>query len=55
MADKPDEPKQTTPAGHRIRVPSREDFDRLVKKVAPPPRGRKPPAETDEPPERSER
>jgi hypothetical protein len=55
MADKPPEPKQTTPAGHRIRVPSREDFDRLVKKIAPPPRGRKPPAETDEPPERSER
>lgn len=56
MADsEPDEPKQTTPAGHRIRIPSREDFERIVKKVAPPPAGRKRPAETDAPPEQSER
>lgn len=51
----PDEPKQTTPAGYEIPVPSREDFDRMVKRVAPPPAGRKRPAETDAPPERSER
>jgi len=31
---KPDEPKQTTPAGHTINVPSREDFERLVKRAA---------------------
>jgi hypothetical protein len=57
MADAPqrDEPEQTTPAGHRIPVPKREDFDRMVKKVAPPPRGRKRPDETDVPPEQSER
>jgi hypothetical protein len=55
VADEPDEPKQTTRAGHRIPVPTREAFERLLKKVAPPPRGRKRPAETDEPPERSER
>jgi hypothetical protein len=55
MVEKPDEPEQTTPAGHRIPVPTRETFDRLVKKVAPPPVGRKRPAETDEPPEQSER
>jgi hypothetical protein len=54
MAEKPDEPKQTTPAGHRISIPTREAFDRMVKKVAPPPRGRKRPAETDEPREQSE-
>jgi hypothetical protein len=50
----PDEPKQTTPAGHRIPVPTREAFERMVKKVAPPPKGRKRPDETDEPPEQSE-
>jgi hypothetical protein len=52
-----DEPKQTTPAGQEIPIPKREDFDRvdrMVKKVAPPPVGRKRPDETDEPPERSE-
>lgn len=56
MADdpKPDESEQTTPAGHRIPVPSREDFDRMVRKVAPPPTDRKRPDETDEPPEQSE-
>ncbi len=53
----PEQPErqQVTPAGHRIRIPSREEFERIVKKVAPPPRGHKRPAETDEPPERSER
>ncbi len=57
MAESPkdDEPKQTTPAGLRIPIPKREDFERLVKKVAPPPAGRKRPDETGEPPERSER
>jgi hypothetical protein len=49
-----DEPKQTTPAGHRIPIPSRKDFDAMVKKIAPP-AGRKRPGETDEPPEQSER
>jgi hypothetical protein len=49
----PDEPNQTTPAGHRIPVPSREDFDRMVKKIAPP-AGRKDPDETDGPPAQSE-
>jgi hypothetical protein len=49
----PDEPKQTTPAGHEIPVPLREDFDRMVKKIAPP-AGRKHPDETDQPPEQSE-
>ncbi len=53
--DHPVEPKQTTPAGHRIPIPTRETFERLVKKVAPPPASRKRPAETDEPPEQSER
>jgi hypothetical protein len=53
--EKPDEPEQTTPAGHRIPVPSREDFDQMVRKLAPPPAGRKRPDETDEPPEQSER
>jgi len=50
-----DEPKQTTPAGHEIAIPEREDFDHMVRKVAPPPGGRKRPDETDAPPERSER
>lgn len=49
------EPKQTTPAGHHIPIPTREAFERLVKKVTPPPAGRKRPAETDEPLEQSER
>lgn len=53
--DGTDEPKQTTPAGLRIPIPTREDFERLVKKVAPSPAGRKRPDETDEPPEQSER
>jgi hypothetical protein len=52
---KTDEPKQTTPAGHRIPVPTREAFDRMVRKIALGPAGRKRPAETDEPPEQSER
>jgi hypothetical protein len=51
---KADEPKQTTPAGHRIPVPTRKDFDQMVKKVAPPPAVRKRPDATDAPPERSE-
>lgn len=55
MTERKPEQKQTTPAGHRIPVPTREAFERLVKKVAPPPAGRKRPAETDEPPEQSER
>lgn len=50
-----DEPKQTTPAGHRIPIPTREAFDRFVRKIAPGPAVRKRPDETDEPPERSER
>jgi hypothetical protein len=50
-----DEPKQTTPAGHEIPIPTRGDFDELVKKVAPPPAGRKRPADTDPPPEQSAR
>jgi hypothetical protein len=33
-----DEREQTTPAEHRIPIPTREDFDRFVKKVAPPPK-----------------
>lgn len=55
MPEKSNEPKQTTPAGHRIRIPSREDFERIIKKVAPPPAGRKRPDETGEPREQSER
>jgi hypothetical protein len=56
MAEESDEHEaQTTPAGHRIPVPTREAFERMVKKVAPPPKGRKRPAGTDEPPEQSER
>jgi hypothetical protein len=30
--DNPDEPKQTMPAGHRILIPTREAFDRFVKR-----------------------
>jgi hypothetical protein len=52
--DNPDEPKQTTPAGHRIPVPTRGAFDRFVKRIAGPPEGRKDPGETDRPPEQSE-
>lgn len=48
------EPKQTTPAGHTIPIPTRGDFDQMVKKIAPP-TGRRRPDETDEPPEQSER
>jgi hypothetical protein len=44
---------QTTPAGEEIPVPTREEFDEFVRKVAPP-AGRKRPAETDQPPEQSD-
>jgi hypothetical protein len=56
MSEQPerDEPKQTTPAGHEIPIPTRGDFDELVRKVAPPPGSRKRPDETDQPPEQSE-
>jgi hypothetical protein len=55
MAEQPqrDESKQTTPAGHKIPIPKREDFERMLRKLAPP-AGRKRPADSDEPPERSE-
>ena len=46
--------KQTTPKGLEIDVPTREDFDALVRKTAGPPAGRKRPAETDPPPAQSE-
>jgi hypothetical protein len=36
MADKPQEPTQTTPKGVEIPVPKRDDFLRDLKKVAPP-------------------
>jgi hypothetical protein len=49
----PDDALQTTRAGKEIRVPTRGEFDDLVRKVAPP-AGRKRPAETDEPRERSD-
>lgn len=48
------EREQTTPAGHRIPIPAHEDFDQMVRKLAPP-AGRKRPGETDEPREQSER
>jgi hypothetical protein len=48
-----DEPTQTTPKGLEIPVPQREDFDAMVRKVAPP-AGRKRPAETDPPREQSD-
>jgi len=56
MADeKQAKPTQSIPAKDgdiEVPIPSREDFLRTVEKVAP---GlRKPPDETDEPPERSE-
>jgi hypothetical protein len=44
---------QTTRSGQEIPVPTREEFDEFVKKVAPP-AGRKRPAETDRPHERSD-
>lgn len=44
---------QPTPAGQEIPVPTRAEFDELVRKVAPP-AGRKRPAETDEPREQSD-
>jgi hypothetical protein len=49
--------QQTSPKKGKpmtIRVPTREEFDRFVKRVAGTPRGHKDPAETDKPPERSE-
>jgi hypothetical protein len=53
--DKQKEPKQIIPAidgDIEVPIPSRDDFLRTVEKVAP---GlRRPPAETDEPPEQSE-
>ena len=48
-----EEPTQITPAGNEIRVPSRDEFEEFVRKVAPP-AGRKRPAETDEPREQSD-
>jgi hypothetical protein len=48
-----EEPTQITPAGNKIPIPTREEFDALVKKVAPP-ADRKRPAETDPPPEQSD-
>lgn len=54
-SERVDELKQTTPAGHRIPVPTREDFDRMVRMAVPPPAVRRRPAKTDEPPEQSER
>jgi hypothetical protein len=50
-----DEPKQTTPAGHKIPIPKREDFERMVRKIAPAPASHKRPDDSDEPPEQSER
>jgi hypothetical protein len=55
MGERDDEPTQTTPKGLEIPVPKRGAFDSLVKKVAGRPAGRKRLAETDPPPERSER
>ena len=46
------QPKKGKPL--RIPVPTRGSFDRFVRKVAGPPRGRKRPDETDLPPEQSE-
>jgi hypothetical protein len=48
--------QQTKPAKGKpltIPVPTHEDFDEFVKKVAGPPRGRKRPDGSDSPPERS--
>ncbi len=47
------EPMQTTPAGNEIPVPTRDEFDEFVRKVAPP-AGHKRPGETDRPRERSD-
>jgi hypothetical protein len=44
---------QITPGGQEIPVPTRDDFDSFVRKVAPP-AGRKRPAETAEPREQSD-
>jgi len=51
--DRDKQPTQTTDKGLKIPVPTRDEFDQFVKKVAPP-AGRKRPAETDQPPEQSE-
>lgn len=53
QGEEPGRPTQTTPAGEEIPVPTRGEFDAMVRKVAPP-AGRKRPAATDEPRERSE-
>jgi hypothetical protein len=58
MADDRQEPKptQSIPAKDgdlEVDIPSRDEFVKLVERVAPPAL-RKRPAETDEPPERSE-
>jgi hypothetical protein len=52
MADER-KPTQRTPKGKEIPVPTREDFDRFVKKVAGP-GSRKRPDEKRQPPQRSE-
>ncbi|MBV9472387.1 MAG: hypothetical protein JO206_05420 [Solirubrobacterales bacterium] len=49
----PNEPTQTTPSGQEIPIPTRGEFDDLLRKVAPP-AGRKRPAETDQPREQSD-
>jgi hypothetical protein len=46
-------PVQETDKGLKIPVPTREEFDEFVRKVAGPPRGRKRPDESDSPPEQS--
>jgi len=55
MAEQPHATSRSTPAGHRIPVPMREDLDRLVKRVAGPSADRKRPAGKDQPPEQSGR
>jgi hypothetical protein len=52
MADKRKQ-TQPTPKGHEIGTPSKEEFDRFVKKVAGP-GSRKRPDEKRQPPQRSE-
>jgi hypothetical protein len=47
------ETTQTTPTGHEMPVPRRDEFEDFVKKVAPP-GGRKRPGETDPPREQSD-
>lgn len=54
MKDKAQEPTQETEKGLEIPVPSRKDFDAVVKKVAGPPEGHRPPDETDQPREQSD-